>query len=84
MKPSADFLRDRRVAQRHVDKGLLPADELQKFIDTLPDAGANSAVTSIPIVKVTARKSVAPKVAPASVVEDNLYDIDDDDDGDDD
>jgi len=84
MKPSADFLRDRRVAQRHVEKGLLPAEELKSFIDGLPDAGVNAAVTSIPIVKVTARKAAAVKVAPASTVEDNLYDIDDDDDGDDD
>jgi len=83
MKPSADFLRDRRVAQRHVDKGLLPAEELKSFIDGLPDASANAAVTAIPIVKVSARKPATLKAAPAPLIEDNLYDLDDDD-GDDD
>lgn len=83
MKPSAAFLYDRRVAHRHIDKGLLSQDAFDQSIAALPDATANSATTSIPIVKVTARKAVAPKVSAAPVVEENLYDIDDDD-GDDD
>ena len=84
MKPSAAFLFDRRVAHRHVEKGLLTQDAFDQSLAALPDSTANSATTSIPIVKVTARKAAAPKVSAAPVVEDNLYDIDDDDDGDDD
>jgi hypothetical protein len=84
MKPSDAFLFDRRVAHRHVEKGLLSQEAFDQSLEALPDATANSATTSIPIVKVTARKAAVPKVSSASVVEDNLYDIDDDDDGDDD
>lgn len=84
MKPSDAFLIDRRVAHRHIEKGLLAREDFEKSLASLPDAGENATITSIPIVKVTARKSTAPKVAVAPPVEDNLYDIDDDDDGDDD
>ncbi len=84
MKPSDAFLIDRRVAQRHVDKGLLSQEDFDKSLAELPDCTANSATTSIPIVKVAARKNTSPRPAPAPLVDDNLYDIDDDDDGDDD
>lgn len=83
MKPSDAFLLDRRVAQRHVDKGLLSQEDFDKSLADLPDAAPISATTSIPIVKVAARKNMGPKPPPPQIVDENLYDIDDDD-GDDD
>ena len=84
MKPSDAFLIDRRVAQRHIDRGLLSQQYFDKSLSGLADVAGQSVMTSIPIVKVTARKSVAPKVTSANPAEDNLYDLDEDDDGDDD
>lgn len=83
MKPSDAFLLDRRVAQRHVDKGLLSQEDFDKSLADLPDAGLNSGTTSIPIVKVAARKNLGPRPVAPPPVDENLYDLDDDD-GDDD
>lgn len=85
MKPSADFLIDRRVVDRHIDKGIVAREDFEKRLAGLPDASENVATTSIPIVKVTARKSAPVKPAVQALpLEDSMYDIDDDDDGDDD
>ncbi len=82
MKPSAEFLIDRRLVERHLEKGHLAPEDFQKFLDSLPDAGLNSGVTSIPVVKVSARKSVVPKVSASLPADELEFDDDDDDDGD--
>lgn len=38
---------DVRVAQRSVERGKLKAEELQKFVETLPDDSANAEYVAI-------------------------------------
>lgn len=42
-----DFLFDKRVLQRNVEKGLVDPKSVQKMLSSLPDAAENAAVTSV-------------------------------------
>lgn len=44
---SQDFLFDKRVLQRNVEKGLVDQKTVQKTISSLPDRADNAAVTSV-------------------------------------
>jgi hypothetical protein len=38
-----DFLLDKRIVQRHLDKGIVDAKQMEKSIAALPDRAANIA-----------------------------------------
>ena len=44
---SQDFIFDKRVLHRNVEKGLVDAKTVQKTIAALPDRADNAAVTSV-------------------------------------
>ena len=44
---SQDFIFDKRVLQRNVEKGLVDQKTVQKTIAALPDRADNAAVTSV-------------------------------------
>ena len=44
---SQDFLFDKRVIQRNVEKGLLDQKTVQKTISSLPDRADNATVTAV-------------------------------------
>ncbi len=42
-----DFLLDKRIVQRNLDKGLVDGKQLDKLIASLPDRADNAAATSL-------------------------------------
>jgi hypothetical protein len=42
-----DFLIDKRIVQRHIEKGLVDAKQLEKLISSLPDRADNAAATTL-------------------------------------
>lgn len=46
MSNKHEFLFDRRILQRNIDKGLVDAKTVEKFLSSLPDKSDNVAITS--------------------------------------
>ena len=85
MKPSADFLIDRRVVERHIEKGLVSRADVDARLAGLPDLTEKTVTTSIPIVKVSTRKASIPRPQiqkPVINIDDLPYDDEDEDDDD--
>jgi hypothetical protein len=81
MKPSADFLIDRRVVERHIEKGLVSRSDVDTRLAGLPDLSSSHAVTSIPIVRVSTRRASIPRPLiqkPVINIDDLPYDDEDD------